>query len=160
GWVSLCVVLAGLCQVGIIRGWFQPIKPWLLNLAVAAFTALIFLQYRTILTPDAATPLLVILAGLKLQEIRASRDAMSFLFVCALSVMAYLLYSQSLLATAYMVAMTLFIILGFLIIHAPRNRLVEILRASPRLVVKDTLLALPIFLLFFFMFPRFSTGWI
>jgi transglutaminase-like putative cysteine protease len=158
-WVSAILVISGICQLFIIRGWIQPLRPLLLNIAIVASSALLFFQFRTILTPDVATPLLLMLAGFKLQEIRRPRDTVSFLFICTLSVMAYLLYSQSLLATLYMFVMVLAITLGFLVIHSPPNRVTEILKSSPKLVAKDTLLALPVFLLFFFLFPRFSTGW-
>jgi protein-glutamine gamma-glutamyltransferase len=119
----------------------------------------VYREFHTLLGPEAATPLLLLLASLKLHEIHKRRDVVVFLFITLLCVMYYLLASQTLLATVYMIGMTLAVAVSFIVIHTPPEKLREVLRSSPRLVGKDVLLAMPIFLAFFFLFPRFSTPW-
>jgi hypothetical protein len=158
-WVTAVLIACALLMAFVMRSWLPPMPSLMVNTASVICAGLLFMQFGSLLTPDAATPLLLMMAGLKLQEIRAPKDAITFLFVCTMAVMAYLLYSQTLFATLYMLCLVLAIAVGFITVQAPPNKVKEILKASPRLVLKDTLLALPIFLLFFFLFPRFSTGW-
>jgi hypothetical protein len=73
--------------------------------------------------------------------------------------MYYLLFSQTLLATIYMFANLIAITIAFMVIHSPPDKIKDVLKASPRLVGRDVLFSLPIFLTFFFLFPRFSTPW-
>ncbi len=158
-WVTIVMTCITVWSFFVIRQITRPAPPWLLGLTSLVFTVTVYAQFRTLLGPDSATPLLLLLAALKMQEIRKLRDAIIFLFICTLIVMYYLLYSQTLLATVYMIANLILIATAFMVIHSPPDKVKEVIRSSPRLVTKDLLLSLPLFLAFFFLFPRFSTPW-
>ncbi len=119
----------------------------------------VYYQFKTVLGVEPATALLLILAALKLEELRTERDGYIFLFLLTLIVMYYLLFSQTLLSTLYMLVMCIAITVGFIAFNTPRQHFKKIMQSSPKLVGKDLLISLPIFFVMFFSFPRFASPW-
>lgn len=122
------------------------------------FLSLMYFQFGTILGPEPATSLLIILGALKLEEIRSQRDAMICLYMILLLTMYYLLFSQTLPATIYMIAIVIAVAYSFNLIHASSLNIKRGPSVSS-LAIKDVLISLPIFFVLFIVFPRFTTPW-
>ncbi|MEK6554188.1 MAG: DUF3488 and transglutaminase-like domain-containing protein [Bdellovibrionota bacterium] len=119
--------------------------------------ALVWLQFKTILGPEPASALLCMLVALKLHEVDSSRDEQVILILNTLVVMCWTLFSQSLFTTIYMITALLLVGVGLIAIQTPNRSIKQIVFNTPMRIGLDILLALPLFLLFFFLFPRFST---
>ena len=156
-WVS--IVSAALLAVSIASGQLN--RPLLskrfLRVGALLAPALILFQFKTMLGAEAATPLLCILVGLKLNEMREERDEMVILVLCILLVMNWLLFSQSLLTTVYMAIVLLAVGIGLMLIQSPKKTVRDMLLSSHRVLLRDIAIAVPVFLAFFFLFPRFSS---
>lgn len=117
----------------------------------------IFFHFKTILGAEAASPLLCLLVGLKLNEMREERDEMVILILCILLAMNWLLFSQTLLTTLYMCIVLLFVGIGLMLIQSPKKTVRDLVSSSGKVLFRDVIIAVPVFLAFFFLFPRFST---
>jgi protein-glutamine gamma-glutamyltransferase len=127
---------------------------WLLAVAAVVASAGCFIHYGTILGHQAASGLLVCLASLKLLETNRYRDAMLVIFTSFFLLMAHLLESQSLLSTVFMSLDVLLITTLMFHIHKrDRRQSVRSLRPAMRMLG----LALPVWILLFFVFPRFTS---
>lgn len=156
-WVSITVVI--LIAISVRSGQLN--RPLLsknvLRAGALLSPVLILLQFKTIIGAEAATPLLCLMVGLKLNEMRDERDEMVILILCVLIVMNWLLFSQSLLTTLYMGAVLLAVGLGLMLIQSPKKSLRDLVSGSSRVLFRDIIIAVPVFLAFFFLFPRFSS---
>jgi protein-glutamine gamma-glutamyltransferase len=156
-WVSgLTAVLAGMALYVSRTGRVLISKRGIRALTFI-LPALIWLQFRTILGPEPASALLCLLVALKLHEVDSSRDEQVILILNTLVVMCWLLFSQSLLTTIYMIVALLMIGIGLIAIQTPKRTIRHIIFNTPTRIGLDIALALPLFLLFFFLFPRFTT---
>lgn len=112
-------------------------------------------EYNTILGVDAASCLLVTLASLKLLETNRYRDAMLVIFTSYFLLMAHLLTSQSLLSTMFMACDILLVTsLMFHLHKRDRRRSARSFRPAMKMLA----LTLPVWVLFFFVFPRFTAA--
>ena len=159
-WWSTSIALLLTAWAGFIEFLNFPRLPrWLVNVTSLFFPLAVYSQFDTLLGPEAATPLLVVLAALKLNESRKDRDVVITLFICLLLGMYALLFSQSLLMTAYMICVVLGTTVAFIAHRTPPDKLRQVLQSARKVVFIDFVICIPIFLLFFFMFPRFQTPW-
>ena len=113
---------------------------------------LIFLEFKTFQGRDAGVSLIVLMFSLKLMEMRWYRDAALVLFLSFFILVAHFLYSQSILMTAYMLFALAVIITALMALNRVdgAKQLVQLGKSSTRAI----LLALPIMLILFFLFPR------
>lgn len=120
---------------------------------------IVYNEFGNIFGPEPASAYLVVLGALKLEEVRNRRDTMILLLLNVLMVMYYLLFNQSLAATAYMFLMLFLIAFGLISAQTPRNAWDIVSKAAPRTAIKDIALSAPLFIIMFVLFPRFSTPW-
>ncbi|MEQ1666621.1 MAG: DUF3488 domain-containing protein, partial [Bdellovibrionales bacterium] len=158
-WVSVISVAIAIHAYLALSGRIKKMT-LIISGALSVFAlAIVFYHFKTILGPEPATSLLIILAALKLEELRTERDGVIYLLLLMLIVMYYLLFSQTILSTMYMIAMCILITMGFVVANTPKEHLIKIIMLAPKLITKDLLYSLPIFIILFIFFPRFSMPW-
>ncbi len=121
-------------------------------LAVAA-TAGTYLSYNRIVGREAGVALLIVMAALKLLEMRTQREVVLSIYLGLFLVMTNFLFSQSIPLGVYMLACVwIFIatLVGFNRIGGKPPRLMERLRPAGALLAQ----ALPLMVAFFILFPR------
>ena len=125
-------------------------KKWLLMLITFAGTGGIAINFHTLFGREAGVTLLMLLATLKLMELRTVRDAMAIIYLALFVIITNFFYSQTIPTALYMLA-TLFVITGTWVQLHGRDIALE-----PRLRVAATLLlqAIPLTLILFILFPR------
>ncbi len=149
-WVSLLSAML-LCWRSYLAYSNKPLPPrWLLLSIVAGGVGGILIGFHTIFGRDAGVTLLILLAALKLLEVRSARDATIVIYLACFVVITEFFYSQSILTALFMFA-TLLIILATWI-HLQSGTLA----LRPRLRIAGILLlqAIPLTLILFVLFPR------
>jgi protein-glutamine gamma-glutamyltransferase len=149
-WVS------GLCAGLLLwRGYLvysgKPLpKRWLLMLVTLAGTAGIIFNFHTLFGREAGVTLLMLLAALKLMELRNARDAMVLVYLACFIIITNFFYSQSIPTALYLLATMMVIVATWVQLQAQNIAL------KPRLRIAAVLLmqALPLTLILFILFPR------
>jgi transglutaminase-like putative cysteine protease len=149
-WVS------GLCTGLLLwRAWLthsgKPLpKRWLLMLITVAGTAGIVLTFHTLFGREAGVTLLMMLATLKLMELRDARDAMVLVYLACFIMITNFFYSQSIPTALYLLATMMVIVTTWIHLQASGIAL------KPRMRIAAVLLlqALPLTLILFILFPR------
>jgi len=149
-WVS------GLCAGLLLwRTWLnysgKPLpKRWLLMLVTFAGTVGIVFNYHTLFGREAGVTLLMMLAALKLMELRDTRDAMVAVYLGCFIIITNFFYSQSIPTALYILATLMVIVTTWVHLQA------QSIALKPRLRIASVLLlqALPLTLILFILFPR------
>ncbi len=125
-------------------------KTWLLMLITIAGTGGIAINFHTLFGREVGVTLLMLLATLKLMELRTMRDAMAIIYLALFVIITNFFYSQTIPTALYMLA-TLFVITGTWVQLHGRDIALE-----PRLRIAGILLlqAIPLTLILFILFPR------
>ncbi len=125
-------------------------KRWLLMLVTFAGTAGIIFNYHTMFGREAGVTLLVMLAALKLMELRKPRDAMVLVYLASFIIITNFFYSQSIPTALYLLASLTVIVTTWVHLQA------ESIALRPRMRIAAVLLlqALPLTLILFILFPR------
>lgn len=152
----LPVWISGMCAGLLLwRAWLaytgKPLpKRWLLMLVTFAGTAGIIFTFRTLFGREAGVALLVLLATLKLMELRDARDAMVLVYLSCFIIITNFFYSQSIPTALYLLATLVVIVTTWVHLQAQGIAL------RPRLRIAAVLLlqALPLTLILFILFPR------
>ncbi len=155
GWVILTFVLLALwAERRARRARREPPSRWLLAAIGLALAGAVALEYGTLFGRGPGVALLAVLAGMKLVEARSARDAYLLVGLSAFLAVTVFLYSQSLAAGLYLLAVALAIVAALLAL----NSAPEELGAGARLRLAATLLvqAAPLMLVLFVLFPRIS----
>ncbi len=149
-WVS--GVCAGLL---LWRTWLaysgKPLpKRWLLLLITFAGSAAIVFNFHTMFGREAGVTLLMLLAALKLMELRKPRDATVLIYLACFIIITNFFYSQSIPTALYMLATLVVLVTAWVHLQA------EGIAFKPRLRIAAMLLlqALPLTLILFILFPR------
>ncbi len=123
---------------------------WLLLLITFASVLAIIITFRTLFGREAGVTLLILLAALKLLELRAVRDATVLIYLSCFIIVTNFFYSQS-IPTALFMLFTLLIIMATWV-HLQTGALAF----KPRLRIAGILLlqAIPLSLILFVLFPR------
>ena len=137
------------------RAWLayrnHPLPPrgLLLVVMLGAVTG-ILIHFHTLFGREAGVTLLILLAALKLLEVRSARDATIVIFLACFVLITEFFYSQSLLTALFMFATLLVILATWVHLQS------DTLTLRPRLRIAGTLLlqAIPLTLLLFILFPR------
>jgi transglutaminase-like putative cysteine protease len=151
-WAVLLVVLVLLWRTAsALRGW--PMLPRLvrIGLALAAFAG-VFASFGRVTGQTAGVALIVVMAALKLTELRARRDLMVMSFLMYFLLITHFLFSQELWTAAYLVVCAI-LITGVLIdANHPGSALPTrlLLRMGSRMILQ----ALPLMVVIFVLFPR------
>jgi len=150
-WVSiLCSTILGWRFYLAFSG--NPLPPrWLLLGITAASVAGILLSYHTLFGREAGVTLLILLAALKLLELRAARDATVLIFLGSFIIITNFFNSQSIPTALYMLFTLLVILTTWVHLHT------GMLALSPRLRIAAILLlqAVPLTLLLFVLFRAY-----
>ena len=150
--------VAGLCATTLAwrvaitaRGTRLPPSSLLLPLAAAAMGG-VWLTYGTLLGRDAGVAMLVLLVAFKMLEMRARRDLFVVIFLCFFLLLTTFFYTQG-IGTALMMGASIAVLfsaqLSFQFTGAAPP-----LRRRLWLGARTMLLAMPLALLLFFVFPR------
>lgn len=123
---------------------------WLLLLITLSSVAAIGIGFHTLFGREVGVTLLILLAALKLLELRAARDAIVLIYLSCFIIITNFFYSQSILTALYLL-LTLLIILATWV-HLQTGSLAF----KPRLRLGGVLLlqAIPLSLILFVFFPR------
>jgi transglutaminase-like putative cysteine protease len=123
---------------------------WLLMLVTFAGTGGIVFNFHTLFGREAGVTLLMLLATLKLMELRNARDAMVLVYLACFIIITNFFYSQSIPTALYLLATMMVIVTTWVHLQAQNIAL------KPRLRIAAVLLlqALPLTLILFILFPR------
>jgi len=144
----------------IIAGWRgfiafhnRPLPPRWLLLALALLAAAgVLATYKTLLGRDAGVALLTAMTACKLLETRGLRDGVVLVFLGYLLVMSNLLFSQEMPMVAYLLVVVTLMLVSQMLIHRQHAGLTTL--APLRLAGKMVLVAIPVMLVLFILFPR------
>lgn len=149
-WVSMvCAALLLWRAYLTYRGDPLP-KRWLLTLITLASLAGIASDFHTLFGREVGVTLLMLLATLKLMELRTARDAMALIYLACFIIITNFFYSQSIPTALYMLA-TLFVIAATWV-HLQAERCA--FQARLRIAAILLLQAIPLTLILFVLFPR------
>ncbi len=129
----------------------RPLPPrWLLFAVMAGSVGGILIGFHTLFGREAGVTLLILLAALKLLELRSARDATVVIYLACFVIITGFFYSQSMLTALFMLA-TLTVILATWV-HLQSGTLA----LRPRLRIAGILLlqAIPLAFILFVLFPR------
>lgn len=131
------------------RGW--PVPPrWLRVILALCCLALVLFTYGRSFGRDAGVALLSLMLGLKAVESKSVRDMLALLFLAYFVVVTNVLYSQTLVMSAYMFFSVMAVTAALVHLHSGESRLLPDLKRGGLLLVQ----ALPLALLLFVFFPR------
>jgi transglutaminase-like putative cysteine protease len=125
-------------------------KRWLLILITVASISSIVINFRTLFGREVGVTLLMLLATLKLMELRAARDAMVLIYLACFIIITNFFYSQSIPTALYLLATLMVIVTAWVHLQAQRIALMPRLRIATVLLLQ----ALPLTLILFILFPR------
>jgi transglutaminase-like putative cysteine protease len=128
-----------------------PPHGWLLIVAALAGAGVV-IDYRTLFGRDAGVALLTAMTACKLLESRRLRDGVVLVFLGYLLVMSNLLYSQDIPRVAYLLAVIAVMLTAQVLIHRQHAGLTAF--APLWLTGRMLLLAVPVMLVLFVLFPR------
>ncbi|MBL0141165.1 MAG: DUF3488 domain-containing transglutaminase family protein [Betaproteobacteria bacterium] len=140
------------------RGWIswraaRTPPRWLVLVLTAAAVMATFVAYGRIMGRDAGTTLLVLMAGMKLLEMKTSREVVLAIHLGFVLVMTNFLFSQTIPLGLYMLACVWLFVATLVGYHRGVGRTPTV---RERLVPAGMLLlqAVPLMLVFFILFPR------
>lgn len=125
-------------------------KRWLLMLITFAGTTGIVFEFHTLFGREAGVTLLMMLATLKLMELRQARDAMVLIYLACFIIITNFFYSQSIPTALYLLGTMVVIVTTWVHLQAQSIALMPRLRIAAVLLLQ----ALPLTLILFIMFPR------
>ena len=151
--------VAVFCTLVILwRGWiawsalrFPP--RWVILLLAIASTLATFITYGRLLGRDAGVTLLLVMAAMKLLEMRTQREVMLSIYLGFFLVVTNFLFSQSIPLGIYLLACVWIFVATLVSFHHRVGRAPSL---RERLVPSGALLlqAIPLMLVFFVLFPR------
>lgn len=136
----------------------MPVPPrWVTWLAQVVVGVAIWQHYHSIFGDEAAGTLLTLLTCLKTYELRNKRDYFVNSMLCFLVLMSNMLLDQSLILTLYVVA-DVVVIFSFLYALESETFSWKGMRGYLKPTAMLAIKAVPILVVCFILFPRFSTG--
>jgi protein-glutamine gamma-glutamyltransferase len=153
-WVSagFLTLVAFRCRITWLGKRLPP--RWLLIALLLVAGGAIYLQYHTVVGKDAGVAYIVLLLGLKLMELRAKRDIFVVVFLSLFVILTSLFDAQTILNALWM--MVDMVLLTVALMRANFGANDPPLRVKLRLAVQMTLLAMPLMVVLFVLFPRVS----
>ena len=123
---------------------------WLLMMITVSSMGGILIEYHTLFGREVGVTLLIVLATLKLMELRTRRDAMALIYLCCFILITRFFYSQSLPTALTMLATLLVIVTVWVHLQVPDSAFRTRLRIAAVLMLQ----AIPLMLVLFILFPR------
>ena len=141
----------------IWRAWLaQSLKPApgriVMALLLAAGTAAVWIEHGTLFGRDASVNFLLVLIGLKVLEMRARRDVLVIVFLSLFVLQTQFLFDQSLFSAVTMVISVGMLFFVLLSVNLPEGDIA--FAGKLRYLARVFLMALPLTLALFFLFPR------
>ena len=96
---------------------------WLLLLLTLASTSVLLISFRTMYGREVGVTLLMLLAALKLMELRSARDAIALIHLSCFIIITNFLYSQSIPTALYLLATLLVIVTTWVHLDRKSTRL-------------------------------------
>ncbi len=149
-WISaLCGVLLAWRAYLTYQHQSLPPRSLLILLTITSIGG-VTAEFQTVFGREVGVTLLVLLATLKLLELRATRDVMALLFLACFVVITNFFYSQSIPTALFMLATLLVIVFTWLHLQTPNATPQARFRLAGGLLLQ----ALPLTLILFVLFPR------
>lgn len=152
-WLSALVFSLGAWRFAAARQQRRMPPTWLRILLTLLTLTAVFGHFGTLLGRDSGAALLIAMLGLKLLEIRETRDMYVVAFLGYFLVIIHFLFSQSMFMAVYMLGMVA--LLTAVLIDLNRSRAVTP-AVNLRLASAMLARALPLMLVLFVLFPRIS----
>ena len=149
-WVSLvsALLLAWRAYLAYSK---QPLpQRGLLFMLMAASVGGIFVTFHTLFGREAGVTLLILLAALKLLEVRSARDATIVIYLACFILITEFFYSQSLFTALLMLTTLLVILATWIHLHSGELAFFSRLRIAGMILLQ----AIPLTLILFVLFPR------
>jgi len=125
-------------------------KRWLVMLITFAGTVGIIFNFHTLFGREAGVTLLMMLATLKLMELRNARDAMVLIYLACFIIITNFFYSQSIPTALYLLATLMVVVTTWVQLQSQRIALKPRMRIAALLLIQ----AVPLMLILFILFPR------
>lgn len=153
-WSSLVIGL-----LWIWRAWLtQSLKPapnrFTMVLLLVAGTSAVWIQHGTLFGRDASVNFLLVLIALKVLEMRAHRDVLVIVFLSLFVLQTQFLFDQSLMSAVSMVVSVGMLFFVLLSVNLPEGDIA--FNGKLRYLARVFLMAVPMTLTLFFLFPRLS----
>ena len=149
-WVSsLCAMLLVWRAYLTYSGRPLPSR-WLLFIITLAGVAAIAIGFHTLFGREVGVTLLVLLATLKLLELRGTRDATGLIYLSCFILITDFFYSQNMATALLMFATLLAVVAAWLRVQTPHIAFKPQLRIAAILLLQ----AVPLMLMLFVLFPR------
>jgi transglutaminase-like putative cysteine protease len=149
-WVSAVCVMLLAWRAYLNRASLPLPRRWLLLLITFGSTVGVAVEYHTLFGREAGITLLILLAALKLLELRSQRDGTLVIYLACFIVITNFLYSQSIPTALFMLVTLLVIVATWLQLQSPTMNPRPRLRLAAILLVQ----AVPLMLVLFILFPR------
>jgi transglutaminase-like putative cysteine protease len=151
-WVTALAVVLLAWRLHLARGRLPLPRKWLLLCIVAAASAGIYIQYRTLFGRDAGVTLLILMLALKTLETHSQRDGILLIFLGYFIVITNFLYSQTITTALYMLLCVWVITATMIGLHytRPQSAYLHRLRTAALLLAQSA----PLMLVLFLFFPR------
>lgn len=151
-WLSVFAGIAFAWRAWLtLRGGRLPAR-WLLVLMVAAGSAGVFIEYRSLFGRTPGIALLLIFLSLKLMELRASRDAVVTVLLCYFLILGQFLFTQTIPTALLTCAAVILTTAALLAANNDRPSIRQQLHHAGSLLLQ----AIPLMLLLFLLFPRIT----
>ena len=151
-WISGLFLLVAGWRLYTFKAGKPPPHRFILSAAVLAVVAGVYLSYHTLTGRNAGIAMLAVLAGMKILESRSLRDAYVIVFLGYFLVVTNFLFSQSIPAGLYMLAVVVALIGTQIAITVDEPALTP--QRQLKLSAAMLLQAVPIMLVAFLLFPR------
>jgi transglutaminase-like putative cysteine protease len=143
----------------IWRAWLtQTLKPapgrFVMAALLVAGTAAVWIEHGTLFGRDASVNFLLVLIGLKVLEMRARRDVLVIVFLSLFVLQTQFLFDQSLFSAVSMVISVGMLFFVLLSVNLPEGDIA--FAGKLRYLARVFVMALPLTLALFFLFPRLS----
>jgi transglutaminase-like putative cysteine protease len=151
-WIGITVVALGLWRAAVaLRQW--PLPPqWLKVLMVLAAFIAVQVSFGRVNGQHGGSALLVVMLALKLTEMRSRRDVLVVVAMCYFTMLTHFLFSQELWTILYLAACAVAVTAMLIESNHPGSPLPA--RVTLRLGGGMVLLALPLTVVLFVLFPR------
>ena len=151
-WVNTWMALFFAWRMALVmNGGKLPHRAWLVMLALGGIAG-VFITFRTVFGRDPGVTLLVMLAALKLLEMKGLRDVFVVVFLAYFMALTNFFYSQTIAMGVLMLTTVVAITASLVAFNDPEGRPKDTLRTATMLLLQ----ASPLMLVLFFLFPRVS----
>jgi len=149
-WVSLVSALLMVWRAYLVYSNKPLPQRGLLFMLMAGSVGGIFITFHTLFGREAGVTLLILLAALKLLEVRSERDATIVIYLACFILITEFFYSQSLLTAMLMFATLLVILATWIHLHSGTLAFISRLRIAGMILLQ----AIPLTIILFVLFPR------